>query len=498
MKELILLLILFLIPLFPQQTPLEKNNYQKLTSYEELTDFIYQLDSLSDVLKVEIIGKSVEGRNLYALKFSNSIFGEDTSKIKVLIFAQQHGDEQSGKEGALLLSSELLKPENIYLFEKIDFVLIPQMNPDGSEINVRQNANGMDLNRNHLILTEPETIALHKLFDEYLFEATMDVHEYYSFTEDYLKYGYIKYFDEQIGTLTNPNISERIRNFSNEEYLPFIKSYLNERNFTSHNYIPGGPPEINLIRYSTYDINDGRQSLGIQNSFSFIQEGKNGEDSLDNINRRANGQALGMFGFLEFVYSQKDIIKYMVREERNKLILGNVPEKVAIQMEHVSNGEKLIVPLRSMNSDSDSLIAVVDFRPVVKSIYDVERPVGYLIPKSINELYDWAVRQNLTIQSFTYSSDKLIQQYFVNEIDSIDFEGDTVVNPDVELREVQVEINGNEYYFIPTNQLKNNLIVTAFEPKSILGLVTYKNYEHLLKAGEYFPVLRVVSDSKQH
>ncbi len=147
----------------------------------------------------------------------------------------------------------------------------------------------MDLNRNHLILTEPETIAMHKLFDEYLFEVTMDVHEYYPYTEDYLQYGYIKYFDEQIGTTTNPNVSERIRNFSNAEYLPFIESYLNERNFTFHNYIPGGPPEINLIRYSTYDINDGRQSLGIQNSFSFIQEGKNGKDSIENIQKRAEG-----------------------------------------------------------------------------------------------------------------------------------------------------------------------------------------------------------------
>ena len=405
-------------------------------------------------------------------------------------------DEQSGKEGALILARELLRSENSYLFEKIDLALIPQMNPDGSEKNVRLNANGMDLNRNHLILTEPETIALHKLFDEFLFEATMDVHEYYPFTEDYMKYGYIKYFDEQIGTTTNPNVSERIRYFSNEEYLPFIKSYLNERNFTSHNYIPGGPPEINLIRYSTYDINDGRQSLGIQNSLSFIQEGKNGEDSLDNINRRVNGQTLGMFGFLEFVYSQKDIIKDMVREERNKLIQSNVPEKVAIQMEHVSNGEKLIVPLRSMYSDSDSLIAVTDFRPVVKSIYDVERPLGYLIQKNNNELYEWALRQNLTIASFTLSDDKKIQEYFVNEIDSMDFEGDIVVNPNVELREVQNKINEEEYYFIPTNQLKNNLIVIALEPKSMLGLVTYKNYEHLLNAEEYFPIWRVVNTNK--
>lgn len=477
--------------LFAQQTPLEKNNYQKLTSYEELTVYVHQLDNLSDILKVEIIGQSVEGRNLYALKFSNSEFGKDTSKIKILIFAQQHGDEQSGKEGALILARELLKPELENLFEKVDLTLIPQMNPDGSEINIRHNSNGMDLNRNHLILTEPEVIALHKLFDKYLFEATMDVHEYYPYTEEYLQYGYIKYFDEQIGTLTNPNVSERIRSFSNDEYLPFIKSYLNERKFSFHNYIPGGPPEKYLIRYSTYDINDGRQSFGIQNSFSFIQEGKNGKDSLDNINRRANGQALGMMGFLEFLSQNKNRIKSFVNTERSKLIFGDISDSVAIQMEHVGNGNKLTVPLRSIYTDTDSLITVTDFRPVVKSIYDVERPIGYLIPKNLTELYDWALRQNLIISPFKFTADQSTQEYYVSEIDSIDFEGDIVVNPVVELREVK--INPDDYYFIPTNQLKNNMIVTALEPKSILGLVTYKQYAHLLKAGEYFPVLRVVS-----
>jgi hypothetical protein len=496
MIKYLFLLLIFSTQLFAQPTPLEKNKYEKLTSYDEIAEFIYQLDESSQLLKVDIIGKSVEGRNLYALKFSNSVFGKDTSKIKVLIFAQQHGNEQSGKEGSLLLARELLRTENDYLFDKIDLALIPQMNPDGSEINVRYNANGMDLNRNHLILTEPETIALHRLFNKYLFEATMDVHEYYPYTEDFLQYGYIKYFDEQVGATTNPNVSEKIRRFSNEEYLPFIKKFLNERNFSFHNYIPGGPPEINLIRHSTYDINDGRQSLGIQNSFSFIQEGRNGIDSIDNIQRRAEGQAVGMMGFLLFIYENVDKIKSLVKQEREKLISGNVNENVAIQMDHIKTGEQLNLTLHSLSTDSDTVIVVNDFRPAVKSIYDVERPRGYLIPKSLTELYDWAIRQNLTITPFQLTSDKSVQEYFISSIDSIDFEGDTVVNPNVELKEVVEKIIEDEYYFIPTNQLKNNLIVTALEPKSMLGLVTYKNYEHLLKEGKYFPVLRVVNRNK--
>jgi len=495
MKIALLLLFLFSIMILAQQTPLEKNNYQQLTSYEELTDYVYQLDGLSDELKLEVIEKSIEGRNIYALKFSNTGFGEDTSKIKVLIFAQQHGNEQSGKEGSLLLASKLLKPEYSYLFEKIDFILIPQMNPDGSEKNTRLNANGMDLNRNHLILTEPETFGLHKLFDKYLFEVSMDVHEYYPYGETWKNYGYRSNNDEEIGTVTNINVSRRIFDLS-REYIPYITDYLNKESFSCFEYCPGGPPEINYIRRSTFDINDGRQSLGIQNTFSFIQEGKNGKDSLDNIERRAEGQMRGMMGLLVYSYNHKDEIKNLVASEREKLIKNEVNNIVSIQLDHFSDGSKLELPLLSYYTNNDTIVTVNDFRPVVKSLYDVERPTGYLIPKKLIELYDWALRQNLVITDFEYSQDQVIQQYFVSEIDSIDFEGDIIVNPVVELSEINETINTKDYVFIPTDQLKNNLIVIALEPKSELGLVTYKQYSHLLKKGEFFPILRVVNQNK--
>ncbi len=486
---------LFPLVAFSQQTvsPLEKNNYTKVTSYDELSSYVHLLDEKSDLLKVEIIGKSVEGRNLYALKYSSSRFGEDPSKIRVLVFAQQHGDEQSGKEGALLLAEVLLRPENSYLFDKIDFVLVPQMNPDGSEANKRRNANDADLNRNHLILSEPETIALQALFDKYLFEASLDVHEYWPYGEAWIKYGYRKNADETVGTTTNLNVSKEIRELSGENYLPFIKKYLSDRKFSSFEYCPGGPPEVEYIRHSTFDINDGRQSMGIQNTFSFIQEGKNGKDDLiENLKHRAEGQMTGMRGMLEYVYLYKDTIKNIVASGRKKLISGVSGEEISIQSEHVRNGMQLRIPLFSYFSGTDSVINVNDYRPVVISLYDVKKPAGYLIPAQSAEVVEWARRHSLIMTPFKDTGEWYIEQYFINAVDSIDFEGDIVVNPSVTVRQFPDSIAATGYFFIPAAQLKGNLVVLALEPKSMLGLITYKNYAHLLKKGEPFPILRVI------
>lgn len=480
---------------FAQQltSPLEKNSYQKVTSYVDLTEFVYHLDKSSGLLKVEIMGQSAQKRNLYALMFSSSEFGKDKSKIKVLFHAQQHGNEQSGKEGALLLAQALLKTENRYLLDKIDFAIVPQMNPDGSEVNERRNGNKMDLNRNHLILTEPETQALHRFFDKYLFEVTMDVHEYFPYGGDWEKYGYRKNADETLGTTTNPNVSAKIRELSNSQVLPYVLTYLSLRQFRSFEYSPGGPPELDYIRQSTFDINDGRQSFGIQNTLSFIQEGKNGTDAFSqNIRLRAEGQMTGMRGILEFVCSHKDEIKKMVASERKNLVSGKANQFVSIQSEHIATGQKLTIPLYSYYSKTDTTVIVNDYRPAAKSLTDVRKPAGYLIPKQQKELVEWASRQALTISDFKKQKGQKIEQYTIARIDSIDFEREMIINPVVEAKEFKGGIKTSDYIYISTSQLKGNLIVLALEPKSELGLVTYKQFQDLLKVGEMFPVLRVL------
>jgi hypothetical protein len=493
--KILLLLLLTPFGVLSQKmfTPLEKKNFEKPTTYVELAEFVKNIDNQSPLIQVETIGKTVEGREMVVLKFSKSSFGEDKSKTKVLIFAQQHGNEQSGKEGALLLAAGLTKPENSYLFDKMDLALIPVVNADGSEQNKRRNAHDADLNRNHLVMEEPEVIALHRFFDQYLFEVTMDVHEYFPYSsEKWKKYGYRTHSDELIGVNTNCNISQEIRNFSNQVFVPFYRDFLTTRHFSNSIYAPGGPPEMDYIRHSTYDINDGRQSFGIQGTFSLIQEGLNGEDSYkDRIQHRAMGQMTGMRALLEFLYQQAGKIKKMVAQQR-KLLLNQKPgSSYSIRMEHVKTGKELAVPVYSYSTGNDSVIMVKDYRPLVKSVENVTRPLGYLVPKSYPELVNWCKRQTLLSEPIPSLKKIKVEQYQVTSIDSIDFERDIIIHPEVKSGEIKT-VHPDDFLYFPVHQLKGNILITALEPASELGLVTYSSYAHLVKTGEKFPVLRVV------
>ena len=148
--------------------------------------------------------------------------------------------------------------------------------------------------------------------------------------------------------------------------------------------------------------------------------------------------------------------------------------------------------LLSYSTKKDTVVIVNDYRPVVKSLTDVVKPVGYLIPKQNMELIEWAGRQAIVTAGFKIQPGLKIEQYTITGMDSIDFERDIITNPIVEVKGFNGKITASDYLYIPTAQLKGNMIVLALEPKSELGLVTYKQYADLLKVGEVFPVLRVV------
>ena len=83
----------------------------------------------------QLIGHSVHGRAIYAYERG------DPYSATVLVVGSIHGDEPGGIAIAKRLLE--LKPS-----DEIDLWVIPDLNPDGHAAHTRQNAHGVDLNRN--------------------------------------------------------------------------------------------------------------------------------------------------------------------------------------------------------------------------------------------------------------------------------------------------------------------------------------------------------------
>jgi len=219
----------------PVQTPLERYDYEKLSGYSEMVEYLRELDGGSHLLNVSTIGRSVQGREIPALYFSSDeTFGSKrSSKVMVFIYCQQHGNEPSGKEAALILARDLVEQKKSYL-EEMDVILVPQVNPDGAEMGQRRNANGLDLNRNHVILSEPETLALHRLFLKWRPEVTLDVHEFNALGKDWISHGFIKDAEEMLDGVTNLNVAPPLIEFSTGVFIPEVGQAVREAGFTFH------------------------------------------------------------------------------------------------------------------------------------------------------------------------------------------------------------------------------------------------------------------------
>lgn len=97
---------------------------------------------------MDSIGTSVRGATIEVIHRLDTngarLANDDATRVVVLVVGVIHGDEQAGLE----VIDELRSMSSSELPDSVDLFLMPALNVDGLAMNQRQNANGVDLNRN--------------------------------------------------------------------------------------------------------------------------------------------------------------------------------------------------------------------------------------------------------------------------------------------------------------------------------------------------------------
>ena len=115
-------------------------------------------------VRVEEVGASFLGRSIQMLTLGN---GES----KILLWSQMHGDEPSATPALLDIAHFLLEhadePSARSILDTFTLLMIPMLNPDGTEVYERRNAQAIDINRDALNLASPEGRLLKRIRDEH-------------------------------------------------------------------------------------------------------------------------------------------------------------------------------------------------------------------------------------------------------------------------------------------------------------------------------------------
>ena len=112
--------------------------------------------------RTEEIGRSLEGRSINHIWFG-------TGQVHVLLWSQMHGDEPTATSALFdvlhILARHQADPPVQRLLSQLTIHLVPMLNPDGAERFQRRNAQGLDINRDALLLQAPEGLVLKALRD---------------------------------------------------------------------------------------------------------------------------------------------------------------------------------------------------------------------------------------------------------------------------------------------------------------------------------------------
>ena len=120
------------------------------------------LKNLEDLVSIDIIGHSVLQKEIHSIKIGSG-------PKKLFMWSQMHGNESTTTKAIFdVLNTLLSKDASIqHILDNCTICIIPILNPDGAGAYTRVNANEVDLNRDAQLRTQPESLILRSVFEDF-------------------------------------------------------------------------------------------------------------------------------------------------------------------------------------------------------------------------------------------------------------------------------------------------------------------------------------------
>ena len=276
------------------RTRAEQTGYEETTRYGEVIDFIDALQRQSRLVHVESFGQTREGRSMPLIVMANPPLATPrdvaaSGKPVVFVMANIHGGEVEGKEAILALSRRILLEDFGALLDDIVLLVAPVYNADGNDrialenrgnqngpiggVGTRENAMGLDLNRDYMKMDTPEAAALVGLFNRWDPHVIVDLH-----TTNGSRHGYHLTYSPPL----NPNAPPSLIDYERNTMLPAVTAAVLENhdirtyyygNFTTPPGGEGRPDEGNRV-WQTFDHRPrfGNNYGGLRNRISILSE----------------------------------------------------------------------------------------------------------------------------------------------------------------------------------------------------------------------------------
>jgi hypothetical protein len=282
------------------RTRAEATDYAETSRYEDVMRVVDGLSASHTWVRAETFGTSEDGRALPLLVLSEPSVASPEAARKLgrpiaFIQANIHAGEVEGKEAALIVARRLAASDLRPLLKQLVILIVPIYNADGNEriepeqrtaqngpvggVGTRENAKGLDLNRDYIKLDSAEARALVALLNRWDPHLVVDLH-----TTNGSHHGYHLTYAPTL----NPNADARLIALARDRILPSIGAAMHKEhglrtyyygNFASEAALDRERPTVNPAApgdavWRTFDHRPrfGNNYVGLRNRLAILSE----------------------------------------------------------------------------------------------------------------------------------------------------------------------------------------------------------------------------------
>ncbi len=282
------LLALCQVPL--PETAAEISGYTRTSTTAEVRAFLDALAAQPHAARLarSVIGSSQEGRPLELVTVADPQPTSErdllrSERIRVFVNADIHGGEVEGKEAVQMLLREFSTGAHAELLRHAVVFVLPVYNADGNDriartnrvaqngpdggVGARENAAGLDLNRDFVKVESPEAAALVPLLTRLDPHIFIDLH-----TTNGTDHGYVLTY----ATSLTPGLDADLERYTYDTFLPTLRERMQERHgYATFDYGNlARAREGELPRWQTYDHRPrfGTNLVGLRNRIGLLSE----------------------------------------------------------------------------------------------------------------------------------------------------------------------------------------------------------------------------------
>jgi len=489
----------------------EKTNYQETSTYADVINFIKALQPKTDLMYLEYMGKSLEGKDIPVVviadpKVSSPEEAEQSGKPVMYIQGNIHSGEVEGKEILQILMREILLGDKKYLLKDQIIVFAPIYNTDSNDkmdvqvrrsqegspqkTGIRANSQGWDLNRDGMKMEALETNAMiQNVILKWDPEIFVDLHttngtwhgysltwapSYHSAGE---KAPYELTWNEML-----PEVTQKVK----EEYGVYLGPY------GGYSLRQGWPPKA-LYTYNhhpRYLVNQ----MGLRNKIGILSEAF----AHERLYQRMNSTKAFVTEILEYTNENGKRIA-QINESATQSAIQNVldnagKKKKGVRFRMIPLEDTFTlrtynyIPYITAEGDtsyirSGEIIEVPDVQNYSKFEATVEStiPRGYIIPKEMKAIADHLKKQGVIVSEIENQKEYEGEVFEISKFEKSQrqFEGHNMARVEGDFKESTKMANEGDF-LVDMAQPLTNLIFYMLEPQSDDGLVTWNFFD------EYF------------